>query len=145
MPFALENRPAPDNRRRLCPAKGAGKITTRFLLSTNSFWEVAPLMSTRYLGIPIVAPVDNCKEVGPGCVACLCVRGCVEPKLQGMTSQCSGTGLISCRTLRTVRTELLRTARYQVDVVTNLPNCPVEVLKLKRYRYWLLCRRPYRY
>ena len=58
------------------------------------------------------------------------------PKLQRMTSQYGGTGLMY-RTYRSVR--------YRVDVVRNLPRCPVRVSVLYRCRYRLPYRRPYRY
>ena len=100
------------------------------LLATNSFWVVAPLlMSVRHLGIPSVPPAD---VSGQGCVS-LRACGCVEPKLQGMTSQCGGAGLMSYRTYRSVR--------YRDDVVSNLPKCPVPISRLcrtyrsVRYRY----------
>ena len=100
------------------------------LQETNAFWEVAPLlMSARYLGIPSVPPAD---VWGPVCV---CVRGCVEPKLQGLTSQCGGTGLMPYRNYRS--------DWYRADVVPNLPRSSVPVSML--YRYRLRCRRPYRY
>ena len=54
-----------------------------------------------------------------------------------LMSQCGGTGLMSYRSYRSVR--------YRVDVVTNLPKCPVPVSMLYRYRYQLRYRRPYRY
>ena len=86
----------------LPPAAGSS------LLATNSFWEVAPLlMSARYLGIPSVP------RVYVWCV--FCVRGYVEPRLQGMTSQCGATGLMSYRSYRSI------------DVVPNLPKCRVPV------------------
>ena len=54
---------------------------------------------------------------------------CPEPKLQRMTSQCGGIGLISCQTYRSVR--------YRADVVPILPKCPVPASILYRYRYRL--------
>ena len=60
---------------------------------------------------------------------------CLEPKLQGMTSQCGGIGLISCQTYRSVR--------YRVDVVPILPKCSVPVSVLYRYRYRLRYIRTY--
>ena len=92
-------------------------------LATNSFWGVAPLlMSTRSPGIPSVPPVDVCKGVGEGCM-CLCARGCFQPKLQEMTSQCDGTGLMSYRSYRSVRYRKYR--RYaSVRTVPNTPLAP---------------------
>ena len=46
---------------------------------------------------------------------------CLEPRLQGMTSQCGEIGLISCQTYRSVR--------YRVDVPI-LPKYPVPVSML---------------
>ena len=61
---------------------------------------------------------------------------CLEPKLQGMTSQCVGIGLISCQTYRSIR--------YRVGVVPMLPKCLVPVSMLYRYRYRLRYIRAYR-
>ena len=61
---------------------------------------------------------------------------CLEPKLQGMTSQCGGIGLISCQTYRSVR--------YRVDVVLILRRCPVPVSMSYGYWYRLRYIRAYR-
>ena len=84
---------------------------------------------------------------------------CLAPKLQRMTSQCGGIGLVSCQTYRSVRYQVLcrsyRSVRYRhrcctdtgtgfgtyvhtgtagtgIDVVPNLPECPVPVLSSYR-------------
>ena len=88
---------------------------------------------------------------------------CLEPKLQRMTSQCGGIGLISCQTYRSVRYGLMlcqsyRSVRYRyrwctdtgtgsgryvhtgtagigIDVAPNLPKCPVPVfMSYRAYR-----------
>ena len=73
--------------------------------------------------------------LGTRVCVCLCVRGCVEPKIQGMTSQCGATGLMSYGACRSVR--------YRVDV-PNLPNL-VPLSIFYGYRYRLRYRRSYRY
>ena len=101
------------------------------LLEATSFWGVAPLvMRAQSLGIPSVLE----DSWGPGCCGLEC---CLEPKVLGITSQCGGIGLISCQTYRSVR--------YRIDVVPTLPQCPVTVSVLYRYRYRVRYIRAYRY
>ena len=116
------------------------------LLPTNACWDVAPLLlSARDLGTPCVPPVDVCKGVaGSGC---LCVRRCMDPKLQGRTSPCHGTWLMLHRTYRSVRyryqcsndtvttcgTDVHTCIRVtRIDVVPNLPKC---LYLCRRYPY----------
>ena len=61
---------------------------------------------------------------------------CLEPKLQGVTSQCGGIGL--------VRSQRYRDVQYRPDVVPMLPKCPVPVSVLHRFRYRIRDIRQYR-
>ena len=88
------------------------------LLPTNSLWAVAPYAhecsGSRYME----RNTGSCLQWY--CLTGLCgVSACVDawnPRFQRMTSQCGGTGLMSCRTYQGIR--------YRVNVKLNLPASP---------------------
>ena len=85
------------------------------VLEATTFWEFAPLLmraQSRY-----TERTGRCLGTGV-CVAWSAPY--LESKLHGMTSQCGGIGLISCKTYRSVR--------YRVGAVPTLPKCPVNSL-----------------
>ena len=101
------------------------------VFEATSLWEFAPLlMRGQSLGTPSVMKDDW----GLGVCDLEC---CLEPMLQGMTSQCGGIRLISCQTYRSIR--------YRVDVLPILPKRLVPVSMSHRYRYRLRYIRAYRY